>query len=88
MTRKTNWKAGGRQSCGHSKEIILYQLLNETDQILAAPDLFKTKEQAEACAEKLRQRFVTQGFYLTAEGKRIPPDNVKLIVISVAAKPH
>lgn len=85
MIRKTISGAGGRQSYGRSKEVVLYQLLNETDQILAAPDVFKTKEQAEACADTLRQRFVAQGFYLTAEGKRIAPDDVKLIVISVDA---
>lgn len=63
----------------------MYRLLNETDQILAAPDAFETAEQAEACADKLRRRFVAQGFYLTADGKRIAAHDVKLIVIPVDA---
>jgi hypothetical protein len=59
----------------------VYQLWNETDHILAAPDMFKTQEQALACADKLRKRFASQGFYLTAEGKRIAPEAVKLVVV-------
>lgn len=68
---------------GARKEGVLYRLLNETDQILAAPNAFETAEQAEAYADKLRRRFVAQGFYLTAEGKRIAANDVRLIVISV-----
>lgn len=58
----------------------MYQLWNETDNILAAPDMFKTKEQALACADILRKRFASQGFYLTTEGKRIAPEAVRLVV--------
>jgi uncharacterized protein YcgL (UPF0745 family) len=63
----------------------VYQLFNETDQILAAPETFATKELAQVCADKLRKRFASQGFYLTVEGKRIPPESVKLVVVPADA---
>jgi hypothetical protein len=59
----------------------MYQLWNETDQILAAPDTFTTEALAHAYAEKLRKRFSSQGFYLTADGMRIAPEAVKLVVV-------
>lgn len=43
----------------------MYQLLNETDYILVAPEIFKTEEEAAAYAAKLRECFVAQGFYLS-----------------------
>lgn len=76
-----SWKADGRRICGCSKGVALYRLLNETDQIMAAPDVFKTKAQAEAHADKLRLRFVAQGYYLTADGRRVAPADVKLVVV-------
>lgn len=63
----------------------MYQLWNDTDKILAAPDSFETKEQALECAKKLRKRFVVQGFYLSAEGRRIAPEDVRLLVIPADA---
>ena len=63
----------------------VYRLWNETDHILAAPDVFKTKELAQACAEKLRKRFAAQGFYLTTDGSRIAPEDVKLVVAPAGA---
>jgi hypothetical protein len=63
----------------------MYQLWNETDKILAAPDIFETKVQAQAYADTLRKRFSSQGFYLTSEGKRISPEAVRLIVVPADA---
>ena len=60
-----------------------YQLFNETDQLMVSPEIFNTKEKAEACAHALRQRFVVQGYYLTALGTRIKPEYVKLVVVLV-----
>ena len=60
---------------------ITYHLFNETDQILAHPRKFASKNDAEAAAEKLRGRFKEQGYYLTAQGTRISPDEVRLVVI-------
>ena len=68
------------------EEVVVYQLWNETDQILASPDVFETQLQARACAEILLKRFSVQGFYLTAEGKRIAPDAVKLVVVPADAE--
>lgn len=59
----------------------LYQLWNETDMLFASPETFETTAQAQACAEKLRKRFSVQGFYLTTAGVRIPPQDVKLVVV-------
>lgn len=61
-----------------------YHLFNETDQLLASPETFDTREKAEACAQALRQRFVVQGYYLTTRGTRIKPDDVKLVVVPAA----
>jgi hypothetical protein len=61
----------------------MYQLFNETDGLPASPETFKTREQAEACAKRFRERFAVQGYYLTAGGERIPPREVRLVVIVV-----
>jgi hypothetical protein len=61
-----------------------FQVFNETDRILASPKTFATKEAAEACADELRRRFVAQGFYLTATGERIRPEDVRLVVLPVS----
>jgi len=58
-----------------------YQLFNETDQIMASPSKFATKEKAAAYAETLRKRFIMQGYYLTAAGTRIRPEDLKLAIV-------
>ena len=59
----------------------MFQLWNETDQVFAAPNTFKTEKAALTYAEKFRKRFAMQGYYLTASGHRIPPEAVKLMVV-------
>ena len=59
----------------------MVSLWNETDQVFAAPDDFETEEQALAHAEAFRKRFAAQGYYLTAGGDRISPDDVELVVV-------
>jgi hypothetical protein len=61
----------------------MVSLWNETDQVFAAPEDFETEEQARAYAEAFRKRFVAQGYYLTADGDRISPDDVELVVVPV-----
>lgn len=61
-----------------------FQLFNKTDEILASPETFASKEKAEACAQTLRQRFVAQGYYLTTHGTRIKPEDVKFVVLPAA----
>lgn len=59
----------------------MFQLWNETDQVFAAPDSFKTEKAAQTYAKEFRKRFAVQGYYLTASGQRISPDEVKLVVV-------
>jgi hypothetical protein len=61
----------------------MYTLYNETDNIPAAPDDFETEAEALAYAEAFRKRFAAQGYYLTADGYRISPDDVELVVVPV-----
>ena len=55
-------------------------LWNETDQVYASPEEFKTEGEAEAYALEFRKRFAAQGYYLTARGERISPEDVELVV--------
>lgn len=59
----------------------MYRLWNETDQLLASPLSYKTEKQAQADADKFRKRIAIQGYYLTVEGKRIPPEAVQLKIV-------
>lgn len=58
-----------------------YQLFNETDGVFASPETFLTRADAEVFADKFRNRFASQGYYLTAGGERIPPSAVVLRVV-------
>ena len=59
----------------------MYQLINETDQLPASPKPFKSEKQALAYAAKLRKLYAMQGYYLTADGRRIAPEDVKFAAI-------
>ena len=63
-----------------------YQLFNETDQLFASPEVFGTRKEATACANRLRQRFVAQGYYLAASGVRIRPDEVKFVIVPASGR--
>jgi len=58
----------------------MYELFNETDGVFATPDQYKTRKAAEAAAKAFRQRFAIQGYYKTADGLRIDPADVRLVV--------
>ena len=62
----------------------MVSLWNDTDQVFAAPNDFETEDQALAYAEAFRRRFAAQGYYLTADGHRIAPEDVELIVVPAA----
>ena len=66
-----------------AKGKTMYQLFNETDGVFASPETFKTTKQAEAYADKFRDRFGAQGYYLTAAGTRIAPSEIVLRVVPV-----
>ena len=59
----------------------MYMLWNETDKIFASPEEFETKAKAEAFAVRFRKRFAAQGYYLTADGARIAPEDVELVIV-------
>ena len=58
----------------------MFILWNETDQVYASPEEFKTEGEAHAYAREFRKRFAAQGYYKTADGDRISPDDVELVV--------
>ena len=58
----------------------MFLLWNGTDQVYASPEEFKTEGEAHAYARKFRKRFATQGYYKTANGERISPADVELVV--------
>jgi len=57
-----------------------YALWNATDGIYAAPDTFPTVAAAEDYARRFRERYSVQGFYRTAAGQRIAPEDIQLEV--------
>ncbi len=61
----------------------MVNLWNSTDSVFASPEAFENEEQAQAYAKAFRQRFAAQGYYLTADGYRISPDDVELVVVPV-----
>lgn len=61
----------------------MFMLWNETDRLFASPDEFETEAKAEAFAVGFRKRFVTQGYYLTFDRRRIAPEDVELVVVPV-----
>ena len=58
----------------------MYLLWNETDQVYASPEEFKTEGEAQEYARELRKRYAAQGYYKTASGDRISPEDVELVV--------
>lgn len=61
----------------------MYALWNDTDGVYAAPELFKTRREAQAYARAFRRRFAAQGYYLTADWERIPVSEVRLMLVDV-----
>ncbi|UPT75360.1 MAG: hypothetical protein M0D55_06640 [Elusimicrobiota bacterium] len=59
----------------------MFKLWNETDKIFASPEEFATEAKAEAFAVRFRRRFLTQGYYLTFDRRRIAPEEAELVVV-------
>lgn len=57
----------------------MFILWNDTDGIPAWPEPFKTKRDALEFARAFRARYARQGYYLTADGLRIDPEEVELV---------
>ena len=60
----------------------MFMLWNATDGLYASQDEFETEAKAEAFAVRFRKRFVTQGYYLTFDRRRIAPEDVELVVVT------
>jgi len=58
-----------------------YSVYNATDGIYACPFTFESKKEAERFIRSFRERFKAQGYYLTANGNRISPDDVILEIV-------
>ena len=57
----------------------LYVVMNETDGIPASPDAM-TYEAADKFCREFIERFAGQGYYLTAAGQRINPNEISLAI--------
>lgn len=58
-----------------------FMVWNETDCVPAAQEPFDTPEEAQAFVTQFSARYAAQGYYLTAQGQRIAPDDVELLVV-------
>jgi len=58
-------------------------IYNATDNIWATPDTYASQEAAELAVRVFRIRFRQQGYYRTATGLRIAPEDVELEVVPV-----
>lgn len=58
----------------------MFVLFNATDGVPADPRTFKTRAAAEKAKADFPKRFAIQGYYLTADGRRIDPKDVALEV--------
>ena len=63
-----------------------FQVYNWTDGVPAHPDPM-TLAEAMAFARHFPGRFAQQGYYLTASGERIRPDDVELEIVDVGESP-
>jgi hypothetical protein len=53
-----------------------YLIFNETDQVYASPIQFNTRESAILYAERLREEYRSNGYYLTNERYKIPAEAI------------
>ena len=57
-----------------------YRVFNATDGVYASPDVFDTAGAEEFCSQFRRKFKMIQGYYKTADGERIDPADVKLVL--------
>ena len=58
------------------------RVFNATDQIYASPKKFKDDQAAQKFIDELRATFKKQGFYLTANGDKIKPEELELTIVN------
>lgn len=59
----------------------MFMVWNDTDKLFASPDEFATEAEAKAFIVRFRRRFDAQGYYLTFDRRRIPAEEVDLVVV-------
>jgi hypothetical protein len=70
-----------------AKKQTTYLVYNRTDAILADPRSM-SRQEAEEFIRLFPKRFEQQGYYKTARGLRIPPEEVELEVIREDTEPE
>ena len=60
----------------------MYLLWNEEDGLPASPNLFRTETEAREYARAFRARYSRQGYYFAADGRRIAPEDIRLVVLA------
>lgn len=58
-----------------------FMIFNATDGVYFDPRSFPTQEEASEAAEEHRAVYNRQGYYLTADGLRISPDDLELEIV-------
>lgn len=59
-------------------------VFNDTDGVMASPFEYGSIAEAKRFIKEFRARFKGQGYYLTAEGLRIPPKEVELRIVKTS----
>ena len=63
------------------RETGAFWVFNDTEGIYAWHEPFPTEDAAAAFAADFRRRYSRQGYYLTADGRRIAPEEIELLVV-------
>ena len=58
-----------------------YKIFNQTDQVLASPIEFNNRDAAMRHIENLRDKYRVQGYYLTSDRHKIPPEAIDYEII-------
>ena len=58
-----------------------YEIFNQTDQVSAIPIKFNNRDAAMRYIEKLRDKYKVQGYYLTSNWHKIPPEAIDYSII-------
>jgi hypothetical protein len=56
------------------------QIFNQTDSVYVSKKIFPTTEAARKFVDKYLDTYNKQGFYMTAKGDRIKPEEIRLIL--------
>ena len=63
-----------------------YTIMNNTDGIMASPDIFSSIKKAKEFIINFPKRFEFQGYYLTNKRQRINPEEVEISILDDTGK--